>query len=95
MRAEGHGVEAGEVIAIYAANDARAMRVKMKRSARRQRRSEERNDAMLELIEESVSVHEGKSEAGDGVFGEEFVDIAADEIGAAKTAGLNGEAFGL
>src|SRR5258708_4444984 len=52
-------------------------------------------DPVRELVEEVGGVQEGEGEAGDGVFCEEFVNVAADEIGAAEAAGLNGKAFGL
>src|SRR5882762_4078743 len=96
MRAEGHGVEAGEVIAIDAANYAAGDEGEDEAVGEDDSAgAKSGNDAMFELIEEIGGVHKCEGEAGDGVFGEEFVDIAADEIGAAETAGLNGEAFGL
>src|ERR1700720_1661291 len=96
MRAERHGVEAGEVIAIDAANDAAGDEGEDEAVGEADGAgAESGNDAMLEVVEEGGGVHEGEGEAGDGVLGEEFVDVAADEIGAAETAGLNGEAFGL
>src|SRR6266404_2153871 len=96
MRAEGHGVEAREVIAVNAANDASSDEGEDEAVGENDGAgAKSGNDAVLELVEEIGGVHEGESEASDGVFGEELVDIAADEIGAAETAGLNGEAFGL
>src|SRR5882762_3100605 len=96
MWTEGHGVEAGEVIAIDAADDAAGDEREDEAVGEDDGAgAESRNDAMLELVEEVGGVHEGESETSDGVFGEEFVDVAANEIGTAETTGLNGEAFGL
>src|SRR5579859_1059625 len=96
MRAECHGVEAGEVIAIDAANHAAGNEREDETVGEDDGAGAEGgNDAVLELIEEIGGIHEREGEAGDGVFGEEFVNVAADEIGAAEAAGLNGEAFGL
>src|ERR1700722_954663 len=96
MRAEGHGVEVGEVMAINAAHDAAGDEGEDEAVGENNgARAESGNDAMLELIEEVGGVHEGECEAGDGVFGEEFINVAADEVGAAEAAGLDGEAFGL
>ena len=50
---------------------------------------------MLDLIEEVGGVHQRKGETRNGIFREKLVDVAADEIGAAQSAGLHGEAFGL
>src|SRR5258705_912558 len=87
MRAEGHGVEAGEVIAIYAANDAAGDEGEDEAVGEDDSAgAKSGNDAMLELIEEIGSVHEGKSEAGDGGFCEEVVGIAADQVWAAQNA---------
>ena len=96
VRTKGHSVEAGEVIAIDAANNA----------ARDERKDEtigedngagaqSRNNAMLQLVEKVGGVHECEGKSGDGVFSEELIDIAADKIGAAQTGGLYGEAFGF
>src|SRR5258707_3797284 len=96
MRTEGHGVKAGEVIAIDAGNHAAGDEGEDEAVGEDDGAGAEGgNDAVLELVEEIGGVHQGEGEAGDGVFGEEFVNVAADEIGAAEAAGLNGEAFGL
>src|SRR5216683_1894695 len=96
MRAQGHGVKAGEVVSIDAANDAAGDKGEDEAVGEDDGAGAKGgNDAMLELIEEIGGVHEGEGEAGDSVFGEEFVNVAANEIGAAEAAGLNGEAFGL
>ena len=50
---------------------------------------------MFELVEKVGGVHQSESKAGDGIFGEEFVNVAANEVGTAETAGLHGKAFGL
>ena len=50
---------------------------------------------MFHLIEKVGGVHERKSEARDGVFGEKLVNVATDEIGTAQAAGLHGKTFGL
>src|ERR1700722_17154953 len=52
-------------------------------------------DAAFELVEKVGAVHQGESHVGNGVFGEEAVDVFADEIGAAQTHGLHREAFGF
>ena len=52
-------------------------------------------DAALELIEEIGAVHQRQSHARDGIFGEQAVNIFADEVGAAQAHGLHGEAFGF
>ena len=50
---------------------------------------------MFDLIKEIGGVHQRKSEAGDGVLREKFIDVAADEIGTAQPAGLYGKTFGF
>src|SRR5260221_12796689 len=50
---------------------------------------------MFDLIEKIGGIHERKSEARDGVFGEKLVNVATDEIGTAQAAGLHGKTFGL
>src|SRR5260370_12206491 len=92
MRAEGHGVEAGEVIAIDAPNDAAGDEGEDEAVGEDDGAgAKSGNDAMLELIEEIGGVHEGESEAGDGVFVEVVFDIAADAIVAAVSACRGGE----
>src|SRR5271165_1129381 len=96
VRAQGHGVEAGEVIAIDAADDAAGDQGEDEAVGEDDGAgAKSGNDAVLELVEEVGGVHEGQGEAGDRVFGEEFVNVAADEIRAAEAAGLHGEAFGF
>ena len=50
---------------------------------------------MFDLIEKVGRIHERESQARDGILREEFIDVATDEIRAAKAAGLNGKTFGL
>ncbi len=96
MRTKSHGVKSGEVIAIDAANDAASDEREDEAIGEDDGAGAERgNDAMLELIEEIGGVHQGERKSSDGVFGEELVNIAADEIGAAQAAGLHGETFGF
>src|SRR5580704_10762096 len=96
MRAQGHGGEAGEGSVIDNMNEAAGDEGEDEAVGENYGAgAESGNDAVLELVEEIGSVHEGEGEASDGVFGEEFVDVAANEIGAAEAAGLHGETFGL
>ena len=96
MRAKSHGVETGEVIAIDAANDAASDEGKDEPIGEDDGPgAESGNDAVLQLIEEVGGVHEGEGETGDGIFGEELVDVAADEVGTAQAGGLHGETFGF
>src|SRR5580692_2559909 len=70
MRAQGHGVEAGEVIAIDATNDAAGDEGEDEAVGENYGAgAESGNDAVLELVEEIGSVHESEGEASDGVFG--------------------------
>jgi len=94
--AESHGVESGEVIAIDATNNAASNEGEDETVGEDDGAGTERgNDAMFELVEEVGGIHEREGKAGNRVFGEKFVNIAADEIGAAETAGLDSEAFGF
>jgi len=94
MRAERHGVETGEVIAIDAADDTSSDQRKDESIGEDNSTGAQRgNDAVLQLVEEIGGIHQSESEAGDSVFRKEFVNVAAHEVGAAESAGLNGKAF--
>src|SRR5215831_3056169 len=96
MRAEGHGIEASEIVAVDAANDAAGNEREDEAVGEDHgARPERGDDAMLELVEEVGGVHQSESETSDGVFGKKFVNVAADKIGAAEAAGHHGEAFGF
>ena len=94
--AKSHGVETREIVSIDAANDAAGDQGENEAVGENDcAGAKSRNDAVFELVEKIGGIHQGESEAGDGVFGEEFVNVAADQIGTAQTAGLDGEAFGF
>ena len=94
--AKGHGVETGEIVSIDTANDAAGNQGENEAVGENDcAGTKSRNNAMFELVEKVGGVHQSESKAGDGIFGEEFVNVAANEVGTAKTAGLHGKAFGL
>src|SRR5260370_21655359 len=96
VRAKSHGVKASKVITIDTANDAASDQGEDETIGENDgARAEGGNDAMLQLIEEVGGVHDGEGETGDGVFGQELVDVAADEVGTAQAGGLYREAFGF
>src|SRR5262249_50247394 len=71
MRAQGHGIEAGEVVAVDAAHHAASDEREDEAVGKDDRAgSQSRNDAMFELIEEVGGIHQGEGEARYGVLGE-------------------------
>src|SRR4029077_12183975 len=96
MRTQSHGVEAAEIIAVDAADNAARNESENVAIGKNNRAGlQGRNNAMLDLVEEVCGIHQRECEACDRFFGEEFVDVAADEIGTAQTAGLHGDPFGF
>src|SRR5206468_4474505 len=96
MGAQSHSVKSAEVITIDAANHAASdERENVAVGENHGAGFERRNDAMFELIEKVGAVHQRESQASDGVFCQQLVDVATDKIRAAQATGLHGEAFGL
>ena len=81
MRAKRHRVKAADVIAIDAANDAARDQRENKSVGKHDGAGAQRGqNAVLDLIEEIRGVHQRQRQARDGVFREQLVDVAADEI---------------
>src|SRR5262249_28558012 len=96
MRAKGHGLEATEIVTIDAPDYASGNEREDVTIGEDHRAGLQcRNDTVFDLIEEVSRVHQRKGQARNSILGEQLVDVASDEIGATKAAGLHGEAFGF
>ena len=50
---------------------------------------------MFELIEEIRAVHQREGQPGDRILGKQFVNVTANQVRTAQSAGLHRESFGL
>src|SRR5262249_38005429 len=74
---KGHGVKATQIVAIDAANNAASNEREDKTvSENHCARTQSRQNAVFDLVEKVGGVHQGERQAGDGVFGEQLIDVA-------------------
>src|SRR5215831_15696549 len=96
MGAKRHGVKSAHVVAVDAANDATAYQSENVAVGEHDGAGAQRGkNAVLDLVEEIGGVHQGQRQAGDGVFGEKLIDVAAHKVRTAQTAGLYRKALGF
>src|SRR5215469_6350745 len=96
VRAQGHSVKAGEIVAVDAAHDAARNKGEDKAVGKDDGAfTEYRDNSMFELVEEVGGVHQRQGEACDGVFGEQLVNVAAHKIRTPQAAGDHRETFGF